>query len=157
VVRRILIALSVCFLAAVFETLCAGTQIEQRFNALKLPAYSLPFWSWFLVGGYYYVMCLVVLYRILSHKPGTRYRGMSLSLVVALMISNALWNLTFFRPGLLGVAVAMTLVYALLACVLFAALWRLDRLAGWVVVPYMLYLIYVTTWIHAVWRLNGAT
>ena len=152
--RPILTSLGICAAAALLETLCAGTDVEQRFRELRLPVYSLPLWGWFVVGGLYYLMCFVVLYRILRQEPSTRQRLTCLLLVVALMLANALWNLVFFRLDQLFLAFGVMLPYLVLASSLFAVLRRVDRVSSWFVVPYLAYLVYVTAWAYGVWRLN---
>lgn len=155
-ILRIWSSLCICIASAVLETLCTGTNVEQRFKVLAFPAYSLSRWSWFVVGGFYYAMCFFILYRILGQKPGTRSRSTALALVVCLMVTNAAWNLAFFQPGHLLLAFAVSIPYVLLALALFISLLHLDRMAKWAIVPYLAYLVYVTTWTYAVWELNGS-
>ena len=152
--RRVLTSLSICIAAAFLETLCSGTAVEQRFDELQFPSYSLPLWSWFILGGLYYAMCFFVLYRIFLHESGVRFRLSALLLIIALMVTNALWNLAFFRFDQLLFAFVIVIPYGLLALGLFAVLRRLDRLASWIVVPYLVYLLYATAWGFGVWRLN---
>ena len=152
--RRILASLGICVAAAVLEAVCSGPNVEQRFSELQFPAYSLPFWSWFVVGGFYYAMCFSVLFRISHHKSGTPFRGTAITLVIALMVTNALWNLAFFRSNHLVFALVLFIAYVPLAIGLFIVLRRLDRPISWFVVPYLVYLIYVTTWSYDVWRMN---
>ena len=154
--RRVLKSLGVCFAAALLETLCAGTAVQQRFDELQFPAYSLPLWSWFVVGGLYYAMCFSVLYRIFLHESGAPCRLAAFSLVIALMVTNGLWNLAFFRFNQLLLAFAFIFPYVLIALALFVVLRRLDRTASWLVVPYLAYLLYAAAWGHGVWRLNGS-
>ncbi len=46
------------------------------------------------------------------------------------------------------------LPYALAALVLFALLLRLDRIAAWWLLPYLLYLPYAGIWGYRLWKLN---
>ncbi len=155
--RRVLIALGVCIAAAVVEGLCSGTQVQERFDALRLPAGSLPLSGWIVIGLFYYAMCFVIVFRVLRHPPDAPYRRTALLLLLALMAANAGWNLLFFRTDHLLLALLSFIPYVAIAVGLLLALWRIDRPAASVVVPYALYLVYVTTWTYRLWQLNPAT
>ena len=147
-------SLIICAAAVGLETACAGTAVKQRFAELQFPTFSLSLRGWFIVGGMYYAACFFVLYRILLHEPGKLFRKQAISRIILLMITNALWNLAFFRYAQLLIAFVLVILYSFIALGLLAALCRLDKPASGVVALYLAYLLYATTWAFEVWRLN---
>ena len=71
------------------------------------------------------------------------------------LVLNALWSYLFF--GLHRIDWALADIIALwLAIVLTVVLfWRRDRLAGMVMLPYLLWVAYAAALNFTVWRLNG--
>ena len=64
----ILISFGVCVISAILEGVLAGKNVRQYLASLRRPRYAIPLWGWFTIGGLYYVICFVVLYRLLRHE-----------------------------------------------------------------------------------------
>jgi benzodiazapine receptor len=153
--RPVIYSLAICALGVALEGLFAGPGIKQRLASLRLPSYAVPFWGWMVIGGLYYVICFCVLYRLflLPSSPG---RAIALALVGAILFVNALWNYFFFRTRNLFHAYLLGLPYSAAAIALFLLLLlRLDRVAAWCLLPYLLYLFfYANIWGYRIWKLN---
>jgi tryptophan-rich sensory protein len=152
-VRPAAIALLVCALAAALEGVAGGPGVRQRLASLRVPRWALPFGAWLVVGGLYYVLCFIVLFRLLS-IPANRLQTMALTVAVALMAANAAWNYIFFRRGNLYASFLFLLFYAALAVALCGLLLRVDSASAAFFGPYLLYFVYATAWGYKVWQLN---
>jgi translocator protein len=150
------ISLGVCVLAAALEGVCAGNNVKTYFATLRSPSYALPLWAWYIIGVVYYATFFVVLYRILNLKIDSILRPATLSLVVFMMIANALWNYVFFRARKLFIAFVAGSAAPVFDAALFICLVGLDRVAAWSLVPYLLYRVYSVYWGYALWNLNRA-
>lgn len=154
--RAIIYSLAICALGAALEGLFAGSGIKQRLASLRLPPYAIPFWGWMVIGGLYYLICFAVLYRLFL-LPAAPVRSVAFALLGAMMFINALWNYFFFRTRNLFHAFLLGLPYSLIAfSLLFLLLLRVDRTAGWCLVPYVVYLFYASVWGYRIWKLNSA-
>jgi tryptophan-rich sensory protein len=71
-----------------------------------------------------------------------------------MMLMNALWNYVFFRVRDLFLSFVTCLPYGLMAVALLALTLKLDRLAAFALLPYILYLGYAGAWGYRLWRLN---
>ena len=152
--RGIIYSFAICALGAALEGLFAGRGIKQRLASLRLPSYAVPFWGWMVIGVLYYVICFAVLCRLflLPSSPG---RSAAFALVGAIVFINALWNYFFFRTRNLFHAYLLGLPYGVIAISLFLLLLlRLDRMAAWCLLPYILYLFYGSIWGYRIWKLN---
>ena len=77
-----------------------------------------------------------------------------IALFLVQLMLNALWSWLFFRWNhgalafadilLLGVAIAATLI----------AFWRISRLAGALLIPYLLWVMFASALNYSVWQLN---
>ena len=150
----LLAALVICALAAALEGVCAGSNVKSFFASLKFPRYSAPLWVWYIIGIGYYATFFFTLYRILRLSNDSALRSATLCLVVFMMAANALWNYVFFRarklfPAFIAGSVAPVFDAAFFVCVL-----SLDRVAAWVLIPYLIYRVYAIWWGYKLWELN---
>jgi tryptophan-rich sensory protein len=151
-----LIALAICAVAAILEGAAAGPDVKKRLASLRVPRWALPFRAWIVVGAIYYVLCFVVLFRLLTVQP-SNLRTLALAATVMLMAANAAFNLVFFRWGDLRASFLFFFPYSGLALGLFVLLVLVDPLASAVFGPYLVYFVYATAWGYQVWCLNPRT
>ncbi|HKI86845.1 MAG TPA: TspO/MBR family protein [Thermoanaerobaculia bacterium] len=150
----IAVALAVCVLAAVLEAALSGTNVEAYLASLAMPPFSPPLWAWLAIGAVYYLICFIVLYRVIRHGQTSGWRTSSLALVMVLMVANAAWNWTFFGIQDPFVSLLVLGPYNAVVVALLFTVSRVDRVAMSALLPYAVYLIYADYWSHGVWRLN---
>lgn len=152
--RAILYSLAICALGAALEGLFAGSGIKQRLATVRSPSYSVPFWGWMVIGALYYVICFTVLYRLFLLPPAAG-RTAAFVLLGAIMFINALWNYFFFRTQNLFHAYLLGFPYSAIAVALFLLLLlRVDHMAAWCLLPYVIYLFYAGLLGYRMWKLN---
>ena len=151
----ILSALGVCIVGAILEGLTAGNNIKPLFAKLRFPSYSAPLWAWYIIGALYYVTCFVILYRLFRFDGDAPLWNVALTLILIVIAVNALWNYVFFRAQNLFGAFLLGFPYAFVVIALFVCLRQFDKLAAWVMVPYLIYLLYACRWSYALWKLNS--
>ena len=147
------LTLAICAAAAAFEGILAGRGVKQRFVQLHMPRLSPPLNIWIIIGTAYYVICFVVLYRLLMLRPAS-LRTAALGLVLMVLLTNAFWNYLFFRLRSLRLSFIAGVLYSFVALGLLTLLCKLDRVAAWVLLPYAVYLFYANWWGYALWRTN---
>lgn len=151
----LLVSFAVCAIAAVLEGVCAGKNVKPFFASLRFPPYSAPLWVWYIIGIVYYATFFFILYRILSLNTDSILKPATLSLIVFMMAANALWNYVFFRARKLFPAFMAGSIAPVFDTALFICLVRLDSVAAWSLVPYLLYRVYVVYWGYGLWKLNS--
>ena len=152
---NLLYPLVLCVISVALEGIFAGGDIRRRLAELRMPRYVPPLWGWVVIGLFYYAMCFAILHRLFSLPPETSLRKISLTLILALMLTNALWNYFFFRSRNLFHAWFLGLPYSAIAiALLLLLLLKVDRAAGFWLLPYLAYLFYANLWGYRVWKLN---
>jgi tryptophan-rich sensory protein len=151
----ILLAIGACVLAAALESAFAGPGVKQRFAELRMPRLSPPLAVWSVIGVVYYLICALVLHRLLSIPSGARSgRDVALALAFVVLLANAFWNYLFFRLRSLHLSFLLSVAYSLLAAALLIVLFAVDRTAAWWFVLYAPYLIYANVCGYALLRAN---
>jgi translocator protein len=153
VTRAALGAAAICLVAAALEGLLAGRGVKRRLMQLRQPLHSPSFPVWVGIGLCYYLICFVILSRLMSTTPSP-LSWAALALIVVLLIGNALWNLVFFRLKNLEASILLMFAYVALAVTLAVLLRLLDRVSSWVFLPYLIYLVYATWWSLSLRKLN---
>jgi benzodiazapine receptor len=149
-----LISLGVCVLAAVGEGIFAGKGAMKWLATLRQPRFAPPSWAWIIIGVLYYLICFLVLARLLGIDSDDPLRSLSIALMLALLVTNAFFNYVLFRLRYLYASVAVFVPYDLTAIALTISLFLLDGTAALVFIPYIVYLIFANIWGYELWRLN---
>ena len=151
----ILISVGACIVAAALEGACAGKNVRAFYAELRFPRYSAPLWVWGIIGGLYYLIFWFVLYRLLRLDSDSALRGATLALLLFMMAANALTNYVIFRARNLRLSFIIDNLFPVMDMTLFLCLLRLERVAAWALIPYLLYRVYAVWWGYSLWRLNS--
>jgi tryptophan-rich sensory protein len=90
-------------------------------------------------------------------RAGLRGAAAGLSLFLAQLVLNALWSYLFFGLHRPDVALVEILILWIVIVVVVLAFWRTVRLAGALLVPYLLWVGFASYLNFELWRLNPVT
>ena len=153
----ILTAVAICLATAALEGICAGTKVKPFFASLRFPRFSAPLWVWSIIGACYYLIFGYVLYRVLRLDHTSGLKSVTIALVVAMMMINAVTNYVIFRARDLKRAFVIGAIFPFFDVLLLALLLQLDATAAIVLIPYLMYRIYAVYWGYALWKANPGT
>lgn len=144
--------LAVTFSAAAIGS-AASINAQSFYAQLVKPAWAPP--------GYLFGPVWAVLYSLMGlaawlvwRAGGLRAAGTALGLYLAQLVLNALWSWLFFiwNLGLLSFLEILLLSALILATTI--AFWRIRPLAGALLVPYLLWVLFAALLNASLWRLN---
>jgi tryptophan-rich sensory protein len=126
-------------------------KIPTWYAGLTKPSFTPPNAVFGPVWTILYILMAVAVWRIGSADPRRRR---AVALFSVQLVLNAIWSPVFFGLEMprLGLFVIVMLLVILAATV--AAFWRLDRLAGMLLVPYLVWVCYATALNTAIVALN---
>lgn len=75
---------------------------------------------------------------------GARFRTAAIALFVVQLAFNLAWSPVFFGLHQIKIALAVILALDVAALIATALFWRVRRLAGWLMVPYVLWILFAT-------------
>jgi benzodiazapine receptor len=124
------------------------------YGNLEKPSWNPPNWLFGPVWSVLYLLMGISAWLVWK-KDGFTGAGGALTLFLVQLGLNALWTPVFFgmqRPDL-----ALFVIVALLIMIAATrkAFRRHDRLAAWLLVPYLLWVGFATALNAALWRMNG--
>ena len=146
------------FLALAFAVAAAGgaataSSVHGWYQALAKPAFNPPDWLFAPVWSVLYGMIALAGWRLWRRRaaPGAsaalRWWGLQLGF-------NLSWSFVFFGARLPGAALAdiVLLLGAIGVTILLAA--RADRMAAWLLAPYLAWVAFAALLNAAIWYLN---
>jgi tryptophan-rich sensory protein len=123
------------------------------YRELARPDWAPPGWLFAPVWSVLYALMGIAAWLVWQAR-GWRNAAPALSLFLIQLAANALWTWLFFAWRLGAAAfIEILVLWALIACTLFA-FWRLRPLAGWLLVPYLLWVSFAAALTHATWQRN---
>ena len=148
------VSLVICFGAAWIGSCLTTPSIGGWYAGLRKPAWTPPNWLFGPVWSLLYLGMAIAAWLVWRRLeiPGAKFALLVFAVQLAL---NVAWSGVFFtlhKPGAAFVEV-LFLWIAILATAL--AFWPLSPAAGWLMVPYLMWVSFAATLNGAIWRLNA--
>jgi len=123
------------------------------YATLNKPSFNPPNWIFGPVWTALYILMGVAAWRVWRSADRDTARG-PLAVFALQLAVNLGWSVAFF--GLRNPGLAVVVILALDLLVLATALMfrRIDRLAAWLLVPYLAWISFATLLNVTIWRLN---
>ena len=125
------------------------------FDALVKPPFMPPGWLFGVVWPILYALLGISLAVVLAQPPSPRRRA-GLILFALQMVLNFAWSPVFFAAHDIGLAKVVIFVMAALAAAAAGQFFRLRKVAGLLMVPYLAWLVFAATLNASIERLNPA-
>jgi tryptophan-rich sensory protein len=142
---RLIGCLGLCLGVALINGSVTYPEIPTWYASLAKPSWTPPNWVFPLVWSVLYVMMGVSLWLLWDRAADTARRGTALTLFFQQLVLNAAWSSVFF--GLHHTRAALVIIVLLAAAIAatILAAWRTQRIAAWLLVPYLCWVVYATT------------
>ncbi len=143
--------LLLCFGAA---ALGAFFPPSEWYASLNKPSWNPPAWVFGPVWSMLYTMMAVAAWRV-WRKGGFAQQRLPLGLFLVQLALNAAWSPLFFGLQRPGIAFAeIILLWLAIACTI-VVFRRVDRVAAWLLVPYLAWVSFAAVLNGTLWRLNA--
>ena len=130
------------------------TGIHEFNTVVQQPSFTPPPWLFPIVWAILYALMGIGVARVLMAAPSPA-RSRSLNLYIVQLVMNFFWSLIFFNAQRYGFALLWLIILWLLVLAMILNFRKVDPLAAWLQVPYLLWLTFAAVLNWAVWNLNG--
>lgn len=131
----------------------ASIEAKTFYALLTRPSWAPPSWIFGPVWSVLYVLIGLAAWQVWRSSGFTANRT-ALVLFILQLAANALWSWLFFAWHQGAVAFAEILVLWMLIVATTLSFWRLNALAGALMLPYLAWVTFATALNLSVWRLN---
>lgn len=148
----LLVWLAVAFAAAAIGAV-ATVDAGSFYSQLVRPTWAPPGWAFGPVWTVLYLLMAIAAWLV-WREQGAGDRRLALTLFMVQLGANALWSWLFFAWRNGAFAFAEVLVLLALIAATIAVFWRVRRLAGVLLLPYLAWVCLATALTWAVWQGN---
>ncbi len=127
--------------------------VDGWYRALAKPAFNPPDWVFAPVWTALYLMMAVAAWRV-WRRSAADGRARALALFGLQLALNLLWSCLFFGLMAVGAALGDIVLLWVVIVATAAAFGRIDRAAGWLMVPYAVWVLFAAALNAAIWWLN---
>lgn len=145
--------LAACLAIAALGGAVTAKSVGTWYQTLNKPPFTPPDGVFAPVWTMLYVAIAVAGWRVwlAGRRAGTRG---ALTAYAAQLALNLAWSFIFFGHHMIGAALAEILMLLIAIGLTAALFWRIDRLAGGLLVPYAAWVAFAGALNFALWRLN---
>ena len=122
-------------------------------ETIAQPPLSPPSWIFPIVWTILYALMGIGAARV-SLAPKSKERSLGLNLFVIQLIVNFFWSPIFFNAQAFGTALLWLILLWLLVLAMILVFRKVDKSAGNIQIPYLLWLTFAAYLNYGVWQLN---
>ena len=145
--------LLVAFIAALIGGLATSTSVDTWYPSLRKPTWAPPNGVFAPVWTLLYILMAVAAWRAWRHGSPADAR-LTFRLYGAQLGLNALWSVFFFGMRQPALALVDVIVLWLVLLRLYIRFRSIERLAGWLWLPYLLWVTFAVMLNASIWELN---
>jgi benzodiazapine receptor len=153
-ITLLVIALAVPFVAAKMGSMVTITTPDSWYAALNKPFFQPPGWVFAPVWTALYLMMGIAWYRVMMAHVASVRRYFATSLFLLQLSFNVLWSVAFFGLYYPALAFGVIVVLWVLIFATMHVFWRIERVSGMLLVPYLLWVTFASMINIAIVALN---
>lgn len=151
-IPKLLLSIGLCFGAGIVGSFFTVSAIPTWYATLNKPSFSPPNWVFGPVWTVLYILMGISLYLVWISKSKAKQHALNLFFVQLGL--NALWSIVFF--GLHSPFLALLTIIVLWAMIILTmrAFLKINKISGWLLVPYLVWVSFATYLNYSIWALN---
>lgn len=130
------------------------SEIQHWYAGLTKPSWNPPNWIFGPVWTTLYLLMGIAVYRVWRNTTNGPLVKSALALFIVQFVLNFFWSIIFFRYHQLQGAFIELLVMWVAIFLTIIAFSKVDKLAAWLLVPYISWVSFAGMLNYTIWRLN---
>lgn len=152
-ITQVLIFIAISFSASAIGSFFTSADSDWYRNLIK-PSFNPPSWVFGPVWTLLYIMMGVAAYLIYQKRNEDSLVMTALVIFFVHLVFNATWSIAFFgmqNPALAFLNIIILLVFIIALVFMF---YKIDRMASYLLIPYLLWVSFATVLNYSIWQLN---
>ena len=152
--NKLLLLVIICLLVGFAGSVFTGPAVSSWYVDIIKPSFNPPNWLFGPVWTLLYILMGIAWYLVWNKDLKNKTVRFVFWLFSMHLIFNFLWSVIFF--GLRNFELAFIEIAALWIFILylFFAFISIDKRAGWLMIPYLLWVSFASVLNYAIWQLN---
>jgi len=153
--RKLIFSVAVCQAAGFIGSLFTAPAIPTWYAGLNKPSFTPPDVVFAPVWISLYTLMGIALYLVWRKTTRKRRVRTAVNLFFFQLGVNALWSILFFGFREIYIALLEIVFLWALIAILLRRFWEIDKTAGWLLVPYLLWVTIAALLNFSLWILNS--
>jgi tryptophan-rich sensory protein len=150
---KLIIALAIPLLIGFSGSFFTISEIGSWYQTIQKPSWNPPNWIFGPVWTILYVLMGISLFLV--WKSSASQKRSAIVLFTLQLILNFFWSFIFFKQHKIGFAFAEILALWLMILLTIFAFARINKLAAWLLVPYISWVSFAAILNYTIWQLNN--
>jgi benzodiazapine receptor len=150
----LVVLIAICFGAAGLGSLFTTPSVGGWYGTLRKPAWTPPNWVFGPVWSLLYLSMAIAAWLVWC-RAGISGARLPLALFALQLALNVSWSAIFFSAHMPGLAFAEIVLLWLMILATIVSFWPVSRTAGWLMLPYLLWVAFAAALNYSIWRLNA--
>lgn len=150
----LIISIAIAEGTGALSSLFTGSTMADYKNLVQ-PELSPPGWVFPVVWTVLYLLMGIASYRVYNSDADSAAKKSALMFYALQLVFNFLWTIIFFRLQARGFAFLWILVLLLLIIITTVKFYSIDKTAGYLMIPYILWVCFASYLNFTIWQLNN--
>lgn len=151
---KLITSIVLVWIVGVSGSLFTASSVTTWFPSLAKPSFNPPSWLFGPVWTILYIMIGVSLYLVWTAKAKAKVKKKAYWIFGIQLVLNALWSVAFFgaqNPALAFIIIVLLWISIIVNAMVF---YKISRPAGYLLVPYFLWVSFASILNLFIWLLN---
>lgn len=149
---KLIISLAISEFAGIAGSFFTISEIPTWYSMLNKPVFNPPAWLFGPVWATLYALMGISLWLVWTSN--SKEKGKAIQLFIVQLILNAIWSPIFFGAHSIGGALAIIVLLWAAIVLTIKIFSKISRTAGWLLVPYIVWVSFALYLNLAYWILN---
>ncbi|OLY93361.1 TspO and MBR related proteins [Cnuella takakiae] len=152
---KLLISLALPQIAGISGALFTVTGEGSWYRQINRPSWNPPGWVFGPVWTLLYILMGIAFYLVWKNNSADRLKKPAMTFWIIQLVLNFFWTLIFFGAHETGWATLEIIVLWIFILLTILAFFRINKTAGWLMVPYLLWVSFATALTATIWQMNS--
>src|SRR6476620_5805838 len=129
-------------------------EIDKWYKTIQKPDWQPPNWVFGPVWTLLYIMMGIALYLVWRSNAPSNKKRTAITLWIIQLVFNFFWSFIFFRQHQLDWALGEIIVLWLFILLTIFAFARINKLAAWLLVPYISWVSFASILTYTIYEMN---
>ena len=151
---KITYCVAICLAVGYLSSNVTQSSISTWYPEIKKPNFNPPNWLFAPVWTTLYILMGIASFRVWQKRKTNEWFHWAVIIYILQLAFNLMWSYIFFELHQLGVALIEIGFLLLLIIINAFIFYRFDKIAGWLFLPYFLWVSFATYLTYSIFMLN---
>ncbi len=151
---KLVLSLIICLSAGFIGSIFTRQSVSTWYPTINKPSFNPPNWIFSPVWTTLFILMGIALFLVWQKGLSEKTNRFAFIIFIIQLIFNMAWSLAFFglKSPFLGFLVIIVLLLLILLTIM--KFFKVSKVAGWLLIPYILWVSFATVLNFSIWILN---